>query len=146
MVSIIESRGLKTVSRSRDESPGDSQVYFLDTLGELLGFYAAADVTFVGGTLADYGGHNPLEPAYFARPVLFGPHFDANREAYEALLKTGGGKRINDEDEMANAIIELLENGDARKEVGAAAREAVDRMREIPDRYRAVLREYFTEK
>ena len=62
-------------SDTRAEAVLDSshEVLLLDTLGELLDFYAAADVAFVGGSLVPVGGHNLLEPAALGLPVLSGP-------------------------------------------------------------------------
>ena len=54
--------------------PGEPQVVLLDTIGELMDFYAAADVAFVGGSLVPVGGHNLLEPAALGLPVVAGPH------------------------------------------------------------------------
>ena len=53
-----------------------ARVLLLDTIGELSGLFALADVVFMGGTLARRGGHNILEPALFAKPVIAGPHME----------------------------------------------------------------------
>jgi 3-deoxy-D-manno-octulosonic-acid transferase len=137
----LESVGLSYSLRSREDSPGDSDVYIIDTMGELFRFYAVADVAFVGGTLARYGGHNPLEPAYFGVPVLFGPHIYANREAYEILLETGGGKTVMSGAELGENIIELLRDKQKHDAIGNAGKKAVEAMRAIPTKYEPVLEE-----
>ena len=75
----------------------DCEVLLLDTLGELLDFYAAADVAFVGGSLVAVGGHNLLEPAALGVPILTGPH-NFNSEDIARLLiaqrrRRGGARR-----------------------------------------------------
>jgi len=80
----------KTLLRSQVFNPhfkGD--ILIVDTLGELLGFYRIANVTFVGGSLVPLGGHNLLEPAYFGKPVMFGPFVEKFRDL-EKLLKELG--------------------------------------------------------
>jgi 3-deoxy-D-manno-octulosonic-acid transferase len=63
----------------------DTAVFLVDTMGELLAFYAAADIAFVGGSLVPVGGHNPLEPASVGRPVIAGPYVFNFTEIYRQL-------------------------------------------------------------
>ncbi|RKZ30364.1 hypothetical protein DRQ36_05825 [bacterium] len=142
LVQELESAKLGYVLRSERESPGDAGAYIVDTMGELVAFYAACDIAFVGGTLSDYGGHNPLEPAYFGKPVLFGPHYRPNREAYETLLESGGGRIVRNGTELATAFTELLENDEMRRKMGLAARETVEKMRNVSEKYRLALTEF----
>lgn len=132
---ILNRHGLSTTRRSLKPSPGDADVYLIDTIGELLGFYAIADVAFVGGTLADYGGHNPLEPAFYAKPVVVGPYTSSNREAYEILLKGGGAVEVHNSEELADEICRLLENDKERLAIGQTAYKLVNDMRDIVDCY-----------
>ena len=67
-------------------APGAGAVLVVDTLGELMGFYAASDLAYVGGSLVPNGGHNPLEPLVLDRPVLSGPQVFNFREVYAELL------------------------------------------------------------
>ena len=100
-------------------------VIILDTMGELASMYASADMAFVGATLVPLGGHNLLEPAACAIPVLFGPHTENVRASAAALLRTGGGMVVHDGDELARKWLELLENPQERAQTGAAAVRAV---------------------
>ena len=68
-------------------------VLILDTLGELAQFYALSDVAFVGGSLVPWGGHNLLEPAFYAKPVFFGPHMD-NFAHLAVIFVEAGAARI----------------------------------------------------
>lgn len=138
----LKTAGLDFVQRTGTDSPGDAAVYILNTMGELLRFYAAADVAFVGGTLADYGGHNPLEPAYFGVPVLFGPHQSANREAFETLIDSGGGRTVSNATDLADELLRLLRNDELHKEMREKARETVRKMHFVPDKYENALTEF----
>jgi len=131
----FEKRGLSVISRSSARSPGDADVYLLDTMGELLSFYAVADIAFVGGTLADYGGHNPLEPAFFGKPILFGPYRSANKEAYDVLVEAGARITVTDADDLSRTILELLSNDVRLGEIGHFASEVVRRMKGISKEY-----------
>ncbi len=111
----------------RSEPAGDSpgRVILLDTTGELPEVYSVADVAFVGGSLAPYGGHNPLEPAAQGVPVLLGPHTGNCRDAAESLLEAGAAFVVLDAADLGRATLRLLEDDAARREAGARALSAV---------------------
>ena len=67
-----------------------SAIFILDTIGELLSFYAVADIVFVGGSLINKGGQNILEPAYFSKPIIFGPYMSNFRDISDLFLSRGG--------------------------------------------------------
>ena len=72
-IPFVRRSSLKGSSQKKLELPG---VLLLDSMGELAALYARADVVFMGGTLGARGGHNVLEPAYFGKPVIAGPHME----------------------------------------------------------------------
>src|SRR6185295_11265621 len=73
--------GIRFVRRSAIQGPLQLPgAFLLDSIGELGGLFPLADVVFMGGTLAARGGHNILEPAFFARPIICGPHMENFRE------------------------------------------------------------------
>ncbi|NQD36845.1 3-deoxy-D-manno-octulosonic acid transferase [Permianibacter sp. IMCC34836] len=74
VAALVQQRGFVTARRSRADVSAQTQVLVGDSMGELMGLYAAADVAFVGGSLVPTGGHNLLEPAALAIPILQGPH------------------------------------------------------------------------
>src|SRR5207247_1145730 len=86
------------VTARRSELPIDAEpradVIVLDSIGELAQLYQVATVVFVGGSLADHGGHNILEPAIFGKPVMFGPHMQNFREIAEAFLVNGAAIQV----------------------------------------------------
>jgi 3-deoxy-D-manno-octulosonic-acid transferase len=100
-------------------------VIVLDTVGELAQLYAVADVVFIGGSLVAAGGHNMLEPALRAKPVLFGPHTENFRDAAALLTGSGGGIRVVDAGALARELARLLDDEALRHRLGAAAAEAV---------------------
>lgn len=102
--------------RSGPFRPGE--VLLVDTVGELMRFYAISDMVFVGGSLAPTGGHNILEPASLRVPVLFGPHMSNFRESAALILQHGGGLQVRDGEELAAALGTLLKDGERRRAMG----------------------------
>jgi 3-deoxy-D-manno-octulosonic-acid transferase len=98
------------------------QVLLLDSLGELLGFYAAADVAFVGGSLVPIGGHNLLEPAALGVPVLTGPNNSNSPDSARLLIGCGAAQVVAGADELAQRLGELLGDPAERARMGAAGR------------------------
>ena len=125
VMEIAERHGLKTSRWSKREP--EWEVLVVDTLGELMSFYSVCDVAFVGGTLVPVGGHNLLEPAFFDRPVLFGPHTDKVTDLEEILTGMGLGFRISNEREILERVKEILGGFVPRKrglrEMGRSVRE-----------------------
>ncbi len=89
------------------DSPG---IILIDTMGVLAGLYAYAAVSFVGGSLLPFGGHNPVEPVLSGSPVLFGPHTEGQDEAARGLVGSGLGWRVTNAAEMAHEVVRLIEN------------------------------------
>ena len=103
----------------------ETSVLLIDTLGELLAFYAAGDVAFVGGSLVPIGGHNLLEPASLGRPVLTGP-FTQNAPAISALLIAAGGLRVvKDANELEQWLATWCTDPAARERVGGKGRAVI---------------------
>jgi 3-deoxy-D-manno-octulosonic-acid transferase len=82
----------------------------VDVIGMLRRLYALADVAFVGGSLVNSGGQNPLEPAIFSKPVLFGPHMDNFKEISHMLLASGGAVQVSNAEGLYNAAAALLDD------------------------------------
>jgi 3-deoxy-D-manno-octulosonic-acid transferase len=122
---LARDRGFAPVRRSRLAGAAPSDVILLDTVGELAALYAVADVIFVGGSLVPIGGHNVIEPALHARPVVFGPHMGNFRDAAALLLKAGAGIQLRDAAELAPTLRTLLGDPGARQRLGEAAWTAV---------------------
>ncbi|HTU65540.1 MAG TPA: lipid IV(A) 3-deoxy-D-manno-octulosonic acid transferase [Steroidobacteraceae bacterium] len=137
----LKERGIPFVTRTSGATPGpDTQVFLLDTLGELPPFYAAGDVAFVGGSLVPIGGHNLLEPAALSEPIVAGPHNFNSADIAKLLIERGAVKIVHDAPELAQVIGNLLSDPAARAQMGAAGRRAVDQNRGAVDRLMAFIR------
>ena len=106
----------------KDELPLPG-VLLLDTIGELYSLFPLADVVFMGGTLADRGGHNILEPAFFARPVITGPHMENFAEIAREFRASEAVVDIASPGDLAPALEQLLEDRGLRETVGRRAAE-----------------------
>ncbi len=102
-----------------------AQCFIVDAMGELLPYYAACDVAFVGGSLEAIGGHNALEPAALAKPVLFGPHTFNFEDITNQLLNTGAAIRVNNARDLEEASARLFRQPDLREQMGRAGLELV---------------------
>jgi 3-deoxy-D-manno-octulosonic-acid transferase len=91
----------------------------------LAAIYQEAMVAFVGGTLVPIGGHNLLEPAFWARPVLFGPYTDHCVEIANLLVQAGGGCRVTTTNELAATLIRLFDHHEECRRMGQAAQSMV---------------------
>jgi 3-deoxy-D-manno-octulosonic-acid transferase len=116
---LCQQHGLKVIKRSENR-PCDSanQVFLGDSMGELLLFYAAADVAFVGGSLVPIGGHNVLEPALLGLPLVFGPHMFHFLEASRQLLKAQTAWQVTDAQELARVVEYLLRDPTIKQALG----------------------------
>lgn len=123
---LVREMSLSLARRSRGESAEDRQVYLGDTMGELLMLYGASDIAFVGGSLIERGGHNPLEPAAWSMPVLSGPHVFNFETIYESLRQGRGVYIIRDSDELARQVSELMMEPAKAGQAGRNALAVVD--------------------
>jgi tetraacyldisaccharide 4'-kinase len=120
----LERAGVPFVRRSR---LGDSDsmplpgALLLDSIGELGGLFSLADVVFVGGTLASRGGHNILEPALAARPVITGPHMENFAEIAADFRAAGALVEVRDADGLAGAVGEILDRPEWAATLGSKA-------------------------
>lgn len=120
-----------------------SPVFILDTIGELSKIYGAADIVFVGGSLIKKGGHNILEPAAWAKPVLFGPHMFNFRDIADLLLANNAAVAVPDQDALREKIKFLLNNADAVLELSQNARNVVLKNRGAASRTTELIRPLF---
>ena len=116
------------------------QVVLLDTIGELASVYSLAAVAFVGGSIAEAGGHNPLEPAQFGVPIVMGPHY-ANFRAITEDLLAHDAVRIARRDELAGVLAELLRDEDKARTLGERARKVFEEQAGATGRSVKALRE-----
>ncbi len=120
----LERSGLRWTRRS-SLADAAADVLLLDSIGELSGLFAHADVVFMGGTLAERGGHNILEPAIFGKPIIAGPHLENFRDIEEHFESHKAVLRIARGDQLAEAVL----NAASRPSLGARARLAANTKR-----------------
>jgi 3-deoxy-D-manno-octulosonic-acid transferase len=126
VAALLSRRGSRFVRRSEGLAlPAAADVLLVDTVGELLCLYAAADVAFVGGSLVAVGGHNLLEPAALGLPVLTGPSDANGRDIAALLLAAGAALRVGDAVELGGVVATLLASPAERLRIGATGREIV---------------------
>lgn len=122
------------VRRSTGETgTAETSVVLVDTLGELIDFYAAGDVCFVGGTLVPIGGHNLLEPAAVGKPVVVGPHHANAAEVAGALSAAGALEVVPDSAALAHSVGALLDAPSSREQRGAAGLAVIEANRGAVD-------------
>jgi len=133
---LIAARGLACERRSaRGKSvAAATQVFLLDTLGELADAFPAARAVYVGGSMGSVGGHNVLEPAVFARPVSFGPDTHNVEPAAHALLAAGAATRVLDANGLGADWLSLLDDPQRAERMGQAARAVVDQQSAVAER------------
>ena len=126
----VRSLGFTVATHSADGIPSPSnQVFVIDAMGQLMPFFAAADVAFVGGSLVPIGGHNVLEPAALSVPVLVGPHTFNFEEITHSLIQQGGAARVPDSGQLGPDVLQLLRDAARRERMGLAAQQVFERER-----------------
>ena len=127
---LCEAHRFRTVKRSLGDVPGEGdQILLGDTMGELLLFFGACDIAFVGGSLVPVGGHNLIEPAAWQKPVLSGPHLFNFSEASRLLLEAGGMAICADDQALAGEVRLLLESPESAESMATAAKQVADNNR-----------------
>ncbi len=135
---IAAAQGVTATLRSGCTHPG-ADLFILDTIGELIDFYALADIAFVGGSLVRQGGHNPIEPAVMGIPVIFGPHMQDFSEIAAALLNAGGATEISDTSDLTKLLARLLSFPELCAAQGLAARCFIEKQRGVIDKHLALI-------
>ena len=133
---MLRSRGISFARRSDNaQVASDTNVMLGDSIGEMLAYYAAADVAFVGGSLLPFGGQNLIEPIAMGTPTLIGPHTYNFAEATAQAIGGGAAIRVTDARDLLDQTGRLLRDADERARMRAAAeafcaahRGAIDRL------------------
>lgn len=136
----LDGVGVRRALRStREPVQPDTEVLLVDTLGELLLFYASGDVAFVGGSLVPIGGHNLLEPAAVAKPILVGPHNFNAADIAELLLDRGAAMQVDSAGALSRALAALASDETRRARMGSAGREALQANRGALERLMGII-------
>jgi 3-deoxy-D-manno-octulosonic-acid transferase len=129
---MLHREGVPMVRRTAiPEGAGHLQgtVLLLDTVGELSGAYAAADLAFVGGSLVPKGGHNVLEPSWHGVPTIVGPHMENFREIADAFLAGDALIRVAGEEELADRLSQFAADPRIFRETGLRAKGLLESFR-----------------
>ncbi len=122
----VRAQGWRVATRSAEQWPGaDTQVFVLNTLGELMPFFACAQVAFVGGSLQAIGGHNLLEPAAMGTAVITGPHLHNFAEISRRMSEAGALSIRDDAAQLGDELLRLLGDASARRQMVQAGAQLV---------------------
>jgi 3-deoxy-D-manno-octulosonic-acid transferase len=122
-----------------DNTKTKSDCLILDTFGELQKYYAACDIALIGGSLVDNGGQNPIEPAAFAKPVVFGVYMQNFLEEARGLENSGGGIRVAGRGELFLTLDKLISDPAYRADTGRYAKRAVDNQKGAVEKTLAII-------
>ncbi|MFC1811255.1 3-deoxy-D-manno-octulosonic acid transferase [Thermodesulfobacteriota bacterium] len=121
---MFKSAGFSTAvmkDLEREDWGMQSDVIVVDTIGILKRLYVLADVAFVGGSLVKCGGHNPVEPAMFSKPIIFGSDMSDFADISEMLLESGGAVLVQDADSIYQSVAMLISSKERAKKMGENA-------------------------
>ncbi|MDG1463253.1 MAG: lipid IV(A) 3-deoxy-D-manno-octulosonic acid transferase [Gammaproteobacteria bacterium] len=137
---LIRQKGMITVRRSSSQiCDAHSQVFLGDSMGEMMMFYAAADVAFVGGSLVNIGGHNLLEPASLGKAIICGPSMSNAKDVAEMLFAAGALQIVENSAELNLSLNELLARPSSRDDLGNSALKVIKNNRGALDRLMAFI-------
>ena len=123
---MLQAHDFTVTRRSLGQVVSDStEIYLCDTMGELLQFYAASDVSFVGGSLVPIGGHNVIEPAALGLPIITGNHMQNFEMILQQLLDARGILVFSEPETIAQAMVDLIFDENERLAMGRRAKEVV---------------------
>jgi len=131
---LLESQGRAYIRRTALNPGGDElvsqlaspEILLLDTIGELAGIFEVANLVFMGGSLVPTGGHNVLEPAYWGKPILFGPHMHNFRDIARLFVDAGAAVQVRDAADLARNCQQLLQDEIRCQQLGATARRVLE--------------------
>jgi 3-deoxy-D-manno-octulosonic-acid transferase len=137
---LCENAGFKVARRSAGDATANVDILLGDTMGELMAFYGACDIAFVGGSLVPSGGHNMIEPAAWGVPILMGPHLFNFTEASRLLIEGDAMVVCDSAESLAGQCTALFDDQQRRSEMGKAARLIAEANRGALDRLLAVIK------
>jgi 3-deoxy-D-manno-octulosonic-acid transferase len=119
---LLQNRAVSFQCRSAGQPIApETRVVLGDSMGEMFGYYAAADVAFIGGSLLPYGGQNLIEACAVGKPVLLGPHTYNFTEAARLAVESGAALRVEDAEDLLRCALELLQDPAATASMSRAA-------------------------
>ncbi|MFL6836856.1 MAG: 3-deoxy-D-manno-octulosonic acid transferase, partial [Bradyrhizobium sp.] len=140
---MVEASGLHVALRSREELPiATTDIYVADTMGELGLFYRLAPIVFMGGSLVEHGGQNPIEAIKLGASIVHGPHVFNFTDVYDTLDRAGGARRAETREGLVKQLGQLLADPKAREASLAASERVVQQLGGALERTLAALEPY----
>ena len=131
--------GYSLARRSNNDSTDNADILLGDTMGELMTFFGACDIAFVGGSLVANGGHNMIEPAAWGKPTLSGLSVFNFAEVSRLLAEAGGLSLVEDAAVLAERVIELIQNPQQARQMGQSAQQVAEASRGALERLLTVI-------
>jgi 3-deoxy-D-manno-octulosonic-acid transferase len=139
----VAEAGINAALRSREDLPtAATDIYVADTLGELGLFYRLGGAVFMGGSLVEHGGQNPVEAAKLGAPIVHGPHVFNFIDVYDALDTAGGARKADDKDALVKQLGQLLADPTVGEAMAAASARVVEELGGALERTLAALEPY----
>lgn len=139
---LLQQSGVRTVRRSSNKlCEVDTQVLLCDSMGEMMMFYAASDLAFLGGSLVDIGGHNLLEPASLGKAIICGPSISNAKDVAEMLVAAVALQLVENSDQLSHRLDELFAKPISREELGKNALKAIENNRGSLERLMAFIKQ-----
>ncbi len=118
--------------RSEIKPDQNWDVLILDTLGELSRLYALCDVAFIGGSLIPWGGQNLLEPAFYGKPIFFGPHMENFQELADKFIRADAARIVETQEDIKRMF--LLSGEEETLKRGEKAKQILDQFQGVTER------------
>ena len=145
IMSTLKPLNLNMSQRSKHENITDkTQIYLADTLGELKALLAHAEIVIMGGSFADCGGHNVLEPANLGAVIITGPSDQDIAAEVALLLEKDAIIQVNDSNELKQTIQDLMSKKSRMRQLSSNARTVVREQRHVLDRYLNIIQGYLS--
>jgi 3-deoxy-D-manno-octulosonic-acid transferase len=144
---LIQKEAFAVVSRTQSIACNDdTEVFLVDTMGEVPLFYAASEVAFVGGSLAPVGGHNLLEPAAQGLPIVTGPHLFNAQDVADKFVESDACRVVANDSELAVTVAQLLQHPEQAQQLGGNALRVLEKNRGSLQRLLVLLQPLLEEK
>lgn len=121
VVNMSELEKIEPDAGSHAEPDPEIDAIIVDKIGALRRLYALANIAFIGGSLVKSGGHNPLEPAAYSKPVIFGHDMSDFRDIAHLLVESGGAVRVQDAESIYSVVSKLLTDNQKAEDMGTRA-------------------------
>ncbi len=131
---ICSAKNIVLSRHSKKDFNNNTEVYLLDTFGDLTAFYALSDIAIMGGSFENYGGHNVVEPALFSLPIIIGRYTSNFTDVINKFLDKDAIIQLESKSELENKIFNLLNDEVMRKNLGLKAKSVVDNNKGVNDK------------